>query len=162
MGTLKEIAEKGYEPKLVDVMKETGKGAINISKRASVGIIRNIYNYCIKGIFSKRGNFTRGSLETNFIFPTSIRKMGNNPKNDSYEWGFFTGLLYTPLSYIPLFLFNDTSKKVGVYLAATQITTNVLSATYEFFRYKRNKMIAANQKKLQAQTLESVVEKDEK
>jgi len=99
----------------------------------------------IKKMGAEARGVCRGFLEAHLTIPTCLRKLEVGA-SEEYLVGAIMPLvghigagIYPIWGYIKLFKYN---KKIAAVTLATQITTNIASGVYEWYRYKRNKLNA--------------------
>ena len=100
----------------------------------------------IKNMGTKTRNFCRGFLEGHLAVPSFIRKTEDS--NQAVGVGYFSGGIvpafgHFAFGFYPLtgyFLLFNYNKKIAIATLATQVTTNIASGIYEWYRYERDKL----------------------
>jgi hypothetical protein len=159
---LERIAEKGYKPKSVDVLKETGNDVVNVGKE--IGKI--IYGFSIFSIYFLATNVTFNL--TPYTIPYAFSKRKNTALKNFYgdvtktsdlqnaglTLGGFVGALGTFAHLGYLYGYEAVYNK-NYWLLSIPVVTNVASFLYERIQVNRTKLAS------KTKSLEGAVEKND-
>ena len=100
-----------------------------------------------KNILEKTRRFFRGFLEGHFIVPTVLSKFGREELENTipYRIGavvpIFGTLLVGAYPIVGYYFLFNYDPKIATATLATQVTTNVGSGLYEWYRHEKNKLV---------------------